>query len=204
MAWTYEQKFNELNNGDLNGQDNWAGDADWDVTEDAAARYEGSKGLKVVGDDNVNHNIKNESIGSFSSGLFYVAVKKTNNSAWYQYIYLYEGAAAKCQIGLFSDSKIKIYLDGGWVEVVSYSANQWYVLAIEFDGATNKFRAKAHNGTSWSEWTDWGAGFATFTNISSLIFEFKDQGTTQTAYYDTITPTNPVIIAKPKSQGHLL
>jgi len=35
--WTFEEKFNDLNDGDLNGQNGWSGNALFKVTTDADA-----------------------------------------------------------------------------------------------------------------------------------------------------------------------
>ncbi|KKU20693.1 MAG: hypothetical protein UX33_C0041G0011, partial [Candidatus Azambacteria bacterium GW2011_GWC1_46_13] len=44
-AWTYEQTFNTLNNGDLNGQDSWSGAVEYDIQ--SSISHEGTKAVKV-------------------------------------------------------------------------------------------------------------------------------------------------------------
>jgi len=46
--WTYEQKFNGLNDGDLNGQDDWSAESDTDVVQ-TGTPYEGAKHVIVSG-----------------------------------------------------------------------------------------------------------------------------------------------------------
>jgi hypothetical protein len=48
MAWTYEQKFDGLTTGDLNGQDSWSGSTNYDVSTTNPA--EGTKCVTITGD----------------------------------------------------------------------------------------------------------------------------------------------------------
>src|SRR3989338_8281410 len=57
-AWSYEQTFNNLNNGDLNGQDSWSGSTAFDVVT-TGTPYEGAKHLSfsTLADIDISRNI---------------------------------------------------------------------------------------------------------------------------------------------------
>src|SRR3990167_10712671 len=70
MAWTYEQKFNDLNNGDLNGQDSWSAHLAFDV--ETSVKYEGAKALSfLLASEN---EYANRNIDAISQGIVYVAL----------------------------------------------------------------------------------------------------------------------------------
>jgi len=74
--WTYEQTFNTLNNGDLNGQDSWSGAGEYDVQ--TSITHEGAKAVQV----NALNTSKliSRTVPSFTSGQMYFSVRRDVNS----------------------------------------------------------------------------------------------------------------------------
>ena len=71
----YEQTFNNLVNGDLNGQDSWSGAGEYDVQSTLA--YEGTKAVQV----NALNTSKliSRTVPSFTSGQMYFSVRRDTN-----------------------------------------------------------------------------------------------------------------------------
>ncbi len=189
--WTYEQLFNILNTADLHGQDSWSGDVLYDVTTDAVARYEGAKGVKITVGSGITAGIF-RSVTGVGDGLIYVATKKTNNTSKGNFA-IYEGANYLGSADFLDDGKAYLQWSGGTLEIGSYNANTWIVFALEFRTASNEVRAKFHDGTSWSAWSDWKSAYAAFTNVDKIRLWTDGFTPGVTQYWDTITPTNPAI-----------
>lgn len=190
MAFTYEQKFNGLNDGDLNGQDSWSGDVDFDIQN--IIKYEGSKGVKLAKSVS-GENIIRDSMPQSSDGIMYIAVKISvidNNGI---NIRLREGGNTRMAFRLFEGGVIDYQVSGGgYTTYGNYNADQWYVLAIEWDnsGHINQFRLKVHNGIYWESWTPWRTSNSNFSYIDGMqIICYGDDS--YNAYFDTITPTDP-------------
>ena len=186
--WTYQQDFNTLTSGNLNGQDSWSGSASYDIQ--TTVRYEGAKAVEVVG--SAPSGIVRDITG-ISDGLVYVALRvtatpPTGNHAG---IILREGASGRMYVRFGSNGYIQISSAGVYQDIMTYNTDQWYVIAIEFDDVAqaDKYRAKVHNGTVWSSWTSWyTVSGGSYTSISRI--ELLGQlGTSETTYFDTITPT---------------
>jgi len=196
--WTYEQKFNSLDDGDLNGQDNWSGSTLFDVTTDADARYEGAKGVKFQDSSASSYTIENSSFTASSAGTFYIAFKRTVNNSGYLRLYLYEGANLLGVIHLTNGGKIAIFNGAttDYIDVASYSVDQWYVVACEFSSTNDNYRIKVYDvtGESWSSWSSYYDTYNTFDEVSKLLFRLCSEGTSQTFYMDTITPTDPTVV----------
>lgn len=202
MAWTYEQKFNLLNDDDLNGQDNWASDYRFDVQTDI--KYEGAKAVKSSGD---TYFAATRPIDAISAGLFYIVVRREAVSPGSAIIQVGTADVGHLiQVKFDNDGNIKAY-DGileTWINIITHSAQQFYVVAIEFDDSAqpDKFRVKVHDGASWSAWTDWLNAYEGFSTISQLkLFHWLTD-----TYWDTITPTDPTTPppAAGKSQGIII
>ena len=135
--WTYEQKFNELNDGDLHGQDSWSGAVEFDVTTDAAARYEGAKGIKIYQPAGVR-SITRTLPASIDSGTFYISVKKTDNTDnLYPGIVLRnDGNLGEIYINFYNNGKIYYYSkDTGTnvqIDDLTYESDVWIRLGIRF------------------------------------------------------------------------
>ena len=199
MAWTYTQNFNALNTADLNGQDSWSGSTNFDVSAAAAAIYEGAKGVSCAG-GGVANQIISRAITAITAGTVYVAIKHASGNTNEIYIELYEGASGKMHILYDADvSKIQIYDNGigDYVDVATgLSDNTWYPLKIEFNDSTQpeKYQLTVNISGSWGTPSGWKTvNGGSYTEIDEIKFNVQKNVTT--AYFDTITPTDPTMTA---------
>ena len=196
--WAYEQLFNTLNDGDLNGQDSWSGHAGFDVQ--TSVKYEGAKAVSMS--TNISFSNVTRTITGISAGSVYFAMRRTSNSLGTRNtVQLAGSGTVLVYVGLYNTGKIRYY-DGNivsWVDFMDYSANQWYVFNIEFDDVNqpNKYRMRVHNGTSWSDWTSWTDVWnkTNYTVVDGISFEHQAATGAVTCYFDTITPTDPTVPA---------
>jgi len=151
-TWTYEQTFNTLNNGDLNGQDNWSGDIQYDVQSTLA--YEGTKAVQVNALD--TSKLITRTVPSFTSGQMYFSVRRDTNSVGYFGFYLRNSTAGHVAfIYLKPNGNISAYEGVAQTERIigTYQPNTWYRIGIDYSASTDKYRANINNG-AWSSWYD--------------------------------------------------
>lgn len=205
MAWVYEQKFNDLNDGDLNGQDSWSGATSFDVQ--TTTKFEGTKALADLagsGDRSIVRAGMN-----CSSGVVYIAMN----------IHGY-GVRGSAQLTVFKDSagkqcfEIQLRYPDGTEDIGLYvvgnplyllttvTVDTWYIIAAEWEkdhGGAGvhmvRFKWKVSGGT-YSAWTDWyNDSLATDGTIDSLGLRLTDSD--YFGWWDTITPTDPAPDAPP-------
>ncbi|HUV72651.1 MAG TPA: hypothetical protein VMW25_06620 [Clostridia bacterium] len=189
-AWSYEQNFNTLTTGNLEGQDSWYGDPNFKVIEGIAGveTYEGSKALSHSVDDS---GWIARPIATSSEGIIYYAFKKSS--------FQFYGWQTKTS---FQDSENKIVFEIKLVETriqlgdytVLWSdlvANQWYVLGIEYDTINNRQRVKRYTGLTggvWTDWTDWISGATAGAIVKVQLYRTAGGWT---ATWDTFTSNDP-------------
>ena len=195
MAWTYEQDFEALSTGDLNGQDSWSGDTDFDVV-DTGTPYEGSQYLQIDPAGDAFEAIS-RSVTSVAAGVVYCSLKinrtgGTAGKALRGDVLLYEGATIIArifaQIGGAAD-KIELLASSGWVVLATGISNDtWYRIGIEWDASTDKYRANVNGGT-WSSWYD-PTGSPSFSGVDKITLDAssQDAGATGTMSFDYISP----------------
>lgn len=189
-SYNYEQKFNSLTTGNLNTQDNWSGDTGFQVG--TTLPYEGAKGVSI-GVTSSGQKIVNTSIGSFSDGDFFIAVRTTDSVQNTINLRLYETTNIIVAIR-FNAGNIECFMGGSYTTYSAFSANAWYVINIQWNNGTqtNQFRLRVRTGTTWGSWTSWVSTVNDYTTINEI--DFIAHGTAYTAYFDTITPTDPTLV----------
>jgi len=187
MAWSYEQKFNTLNDGDLNGQDSWTGNG-WQIQ--TTNKYEGAKG--VAAEHTTSDFYADRTITGISDGVVYLAMMRGTRTGDSNFRFiLQEGANQVADFWMRNDNKV-YYHDGSLHELGTFTDSVWGVVKITFDGSTDKIKYKWHNGTSWGTETDWVNAKTAFTNIDNLeIASGWSSPGTYNDYFDTLTPTDP-------------
>jgi len=195
--WTYEQKFNTLSEGDLNGQDSWIGDTCYDVGSTQV--YEGTKSIEAAPCGAYKY-IDRSGIGC-TAGTVYVAI----------YVDTMGGVNQDAYFILRDDENNKLtdigFRNYGGTLKIKYShagiqqeylengvLDTWYVFAIEYNTNTDgKFRVKwKKDGESWSSWTGWKNPFD--SSFDGTIDRIRlSSETDYTSYFDTITPIDPTI-----------
>lgn len=160
----YEQKFNDLTVGDLNGQDGWSGGTEVDVTTNASAIYEGTKGVQVYqpsGAQTITRSIINR-----DCGFLFIKIKKTlNTDGTMPVLELLNNNNNQTEviIQFNSDGTIRYYdrLTASYLQIDSftYASDTWIKLAIKFrcsgapafEGLNERcFKVSIDNGLTWS------------------------------------------------------
>lgn len=190
MAWTYEQKFNSLTDGDLNGQDSWSGGTAVDVQ--TAVTYEGAKAIKEI---NGNTNMFRD-VTAVTSGTLYIAGRMEAGFADGANFDMLSASGATLQTRLSLDGAGNITAShggGASIIVTGYSVDTWYLFEIVFTGSTFSIR---YNTTGLP--SGWSASFGPYNYIAGAADLDRirlNLGGSQTSYWDTITPTNPIVAA---------
>jgi len=194
MAWTYKQKFDDLNNGDLDGQDNWSGSTDIDVSETSPCQ--GTKSVRT----NTEGAYIERSIDAVANGILYVTMKSDAPSDSSVEFYLKDGGNDIACVTLHTDQTISFYITSGWQRYViqDYTPGDCYRIGIEFNATTDKYRVNV-NGGEWTDWKDTIASFDTINTIRLMLYEAYGPSW---GYWDFISP-NAEEPAKARSQGHI-
>jgi hypothetical protein len=204
-AWTYEQLFNTLNDGNLSTQDSWSlfGGNDWQV--ETTVKYEGAKAISV--NDDAAQSREDRSITPVSgANTVYRALRATRNDS-INHLQFIEGAYVRIYAGMYTDGHIYIKDkdNTGSVDLGTYSADTWYVLEVNFNTTTDKVNGRVFNGTSWSSLSaDLNIGVDVAQIDKIRIASYCDFAVTN--YIDTITPNNPVVeaVAAPVSEDSII
>src|SRR4030042_2486659 len=126
-SFNYEQKFNALSDGDLNGQDSFTADAEFDVQ--TSIKYEGAKGLLIPTVDGATKTAI-RSIDACVDGTVYCVMRFGAIAKNIVQFNLLQGASRKMEVGLI-DGHIKMYGSGSFVTIkLSPAINTWYIIEI--------------------------------------------------------------------------
>ena len=174
--------FDSYNDGDLNGQGSWSGNATFDIQ--GTTKYEGDKAVTaVVSNDwiDISKSFTSEVAGVQSAKIRCNAQPTGSSGA----IRIHQGAGAEVANVYFAGDRIQIDRSGGNDYILQpYSADTWYEIEIEWDagrGANGEVRARARiaEGT-WGSWSTWATGSNNFTAIDKIyLATYAD-----TAYWD--------------------
>jgi hypothetical protein len=199
-AFSITDNFNSYSDGDLNGTNAgsgwsgaWSGNVNYDVQ--GTTVYEGAKGIQDAVGSNQNHTITRDFSGEISGDL-YMAWRQSTVTGACPYLILREGGSSRAILRgpCVANSNLTIYdySPGSYETVQSgLSANTWYILHVEFDGTTDRYRARVYT-SSWQSFTAYQD-----TNITTSVtrFEIQNEGessTSGTFFFDTIQTTDPV------------
>jgi hypothetical protein len=185
-SWTYEQLFNDLNLGDLNGQDSWVCDSAFDVEN--SVKFEGTQGTGIFVSTEIGCY---RDISAVDDADFYVAMRKdaTANRSRFN---LKNGANYVALTAFWEDGNFKAIDNGDWSTIFSYSATNFYVFHFQFDTDLAEYRIQYNDGSAWSEWSGWLTTYLGSTSSITRIDFNLEKTTTYNFYFDTITPNDPV------------
>lgn len=205
MAWTYEQLFNTLTDGDLNGQDSWSGDTGLDVVTSTPTPYEGAKTLKGITPADFNDHEVTRSITSLSDGIVYFSYLFSNSG----------GSDKRLSIKLLSGATIVVYLKcfgttillenrtpGNDTVATGLVADTWYRIGLEYNATNDQARANVDGGT-FSAWSD----VYLATSVDTMKIVASDNNGASGGYIgcDAISPNyTPVAGATARSTPTLL
>ena len=196
MYFDYEQKFNNLADGDLNGQDLWSTAGGSLVVANVGnfLPYEGSKSIKAIGDGAHAVSYSRPMPDHPTLGVIYFAMRKDDIVYSDFQFGIYDGVDLNVSVHFINDNfELRVGENEEYRLIKAGAlANQWYLLAFEFDIPNNKVRAKINDGISWSAWTDWLiiSNFAS-GYVDSIYFYCWPFPAGKVVYLDTITPTDP-------------
>lgn len=198
MAWVYEQDFNALSTGNLNGQDSWSADSGWQVQNSVVA--EGANAISVVSNTSTSE-IAERNFTAVESGTFYFYWRVTTTTTLLG-LYLKDSSANIAlqmygENGYFSSydgvGRTNIQIDGG---DYAYSANVWYIVGVRFETSTNGYAGLGEqqyqiniNGGNWSDVRDFRA---TTSGGITLFSPFSTKNTSgEYGYIDDISIDYP-------------
>lgn len=190
-AWTYEQGFEALTNGDINGQASWTGSALYDVQSSVACTGSKAMALAIPA---AAANMFRANDTETTTGSVYFQVRRSGTDDGDFTVIFREDSGNKINIKFGENGDIEIYNGSGYVDLLAgYSANVCYTLQVEWNDATqpDQWRVRIHNGTSWGSFTSWIGMNGTFGAIHGIYFEGENGLETQTAYVDAISTTDP-------------
>jgi len=188
--WTYTQNFNDLTDGNINGQDSWVSTLTTAFVVQTSVKSEGAKALAVVSGGGYSASRAITSITT--QGTLHISMRSTVNNDNAPFIRLRStDGSSMCQV---------ITLDGYWcynysgssnVQISAYSANTWYDVVIDFDFPTYKYRVSVDNGVNFTDWQTFIT--ASKTDIASFFVAQADGSGTTTSYYDDIRPWTEIV-----------
>lgn len=184
MAWTYEQKFNALSNGDLNGQDSWSGDTDFDVIDTLFC--EGGKSVRAI---NANGYVA-RAITAVSDGVFYIAMMRPDTAGDAEFNLRTGSNTSDWMKVIMESSNIELVHAGGTQNLVtSYVVGRWYLFKVTII-STSSFKVEVSTGGAYSD----PLGAKTPINTGSVDTIRLGCGGTGNGYWDTISPTDPMTL----------
>lgn len=190
-AWAYEQLFNGLTTGDLNGQDSWGKTSGgWFVQ--ATTTCEGAKALSAgngVASDDYSRVISN-----VSEGIFYIAgmVGGTPVGDAGPYVMLYVDTTRLVMVRFGPNDNLEYYTGGSWEVHSSSTPDTWHILAIEVDdiAENDKYRFNVKTGESWGTWSAWVSMESPYVVINKIRLDHESSADVD-AWLDTITGSDP-------------
>lgn len=200
--WVAEEDFEYTPNGlaGSNGGTGWggawveSGGVGHIVTDQY---YSGASALKT-NDASTAMYATRQLASSITDGTIYIAMRKSVNNVdnWVTFDLRDNASNIRGRIKLDDNGKIILLYDANsWLDIDDYVANQWYVIAIEFDttiGSFGEYRARVHDGNSWGSWT---ASVSMRTSTSGAIYyvtmNANNNSPAISTWWDTITPTDP-------------
>jgi len=151
----YEQNFDTLNVGALNGQDNWAGDTQWSVTAGTDPQNYNSTNFVLIGaccytidrifteTENLLLDVKIAlpDMNSANADAAIELISTDNNSA----------GMIKLNATSAAGGDVEIFSNAGANDIGNFSEGIYYDLQIETDTANDRYRAN-FNDSGWSAW----------------------------------------------------
>lgn len=182
MAWSYEQLFNGLSDGDLNGQDSWSGNTGFDVQ--SVLFYEGTKALEA--DGTTNESIT-RTITDVSSGTFYFSIRRSSTAGTADVgLRLLIGGNIAVDIRMEDTADFRFWNGSTKTVGPTWSVNTWYRIGITFNVSDSTWSYNIDNG-SFS--TTYSFRVASGGNDVDTIQLYVGNGlSTGAAYWDAISP----------------
>jgi hypothetical protein len=191
-TWGYEQTFEGLSVGNLNGQDSWTnGAGDGNITVSTEQAYTGTKAVRFAPDTSP-YSIRTVTDANTDGTQFFVAARVSALSQQPLTLYLW-GNNGATRIG---DIYFNAPSTGDWsfrqgggaeayTDLGNISANTWYCVGIEFDFTNDRVRLNIDGGA----FSSYISTATSFSEIDTVWIGVSDNGGTATSYIDNFTAT---------------
>jgi len=187
MATIFEDDFNSYNDGDLNGQGGWSGDKSFDIQ--GTTTKEGAKAVQNA-DTGGSYIVVAKTGTAQSDGRISIYLRRSSQITAHGLmtrIELFSGTTQCIVVGLGYDSGSGKYLvgyyAGGWQWTnVSWSANTWHNIEIEWRSSDHQARFRVDGGP-WTDWVVANNTSWTTLDIVKLAVQYQTGGA---SYFDYI------------------
>ena len=181
MAWNYIQNFNGLNTADLNGQDSWSGDANFDV--ETSVVFEGAKAVSCA---TAASKAVYRDLTAMTAGKMNIWMQKSSTVGGEVFTILKSGANGRIYVKFNASGNIQAYnadASPAYDTLQAYVKDVWYKITIDFNATTGKFSVLVNDVIKITDATMLNTG-----NIDRISLE--TDGTGDTGYWDNIRPIN--------------
>ncbi len=184
MATIFEDTFNTYDDGDLNTQGSWSGSTAYDVEVGDATNPEGAdSGKQVKCSAGAAAEIVKTGTGQGDGKISWYMKCSTTVGAGGKFLFVLSEAGTDKILAGFRDDDIVSCGDAAWqVHLNGFTANQWYLTELEWEGTGDTYRIRIDGGT-WSDWLT-PCGSATWTTLDRV--EFYHYGGGEDIYIDYI------------------
>lgn len=187
--------FDNLNNGNLNGQNGWSGSTLLQVQGSVVQAGAKAVGANSNSTGEIYKNFTKVAVGSFT---VYLRVSNSNGNGanCRPYFFLNEGSDYRIYTQLYGQT-MRYTVSGSWVTLATGLAyDTWHKLDIEWRAADLKVRYRCNDGV----WTDWVNPHAAIsTGLDRVVLgHYPASGAASINYWDYDTyvaqPNNMLIM----------
>ena len=185
--WTYEQKFNDLTNGNLGGQDSWVDNGGTLNVVTTGTPYEGTK--HIVNVDGVSY--KRNLPSAIVSGTFYISGKAMSLVGGGMLVLINQASGQSVRLGFRDGILVAGYEDSSWVSLLDpYVVDTDYRIGIAFECGAGGWAGLSADHVKFNlNGGAWGSEIAfevSATTIDAIQF-YRFNGSYLT-YWDFISP----------------
>jgi hypothetical protein len=193
----YAQNFNDLNDGDLNGQDSWSGYAMFDVQ--TSVKYEGAKAVAFLGQapdgwDKIQRTITTTT-DNFSASIA-MKLKKGSSGDTVGILALFTGTTKFVEAYCLAGATDTLYLNNSSV-ITGMTSEAWHLFNVEVDFTQSKARVQVDGGT-FSSWINF---LSASSQCTSIKIEHLSEHSTAYGYYDALDIYLPPVVPTVTTQA---
>jgi len=175
--------FNSYNDGFLDGQGSWRGDANFNIQ--GATVYEGAKAVIATGETNTQKEI--DKFGTpQTDGRQTCYMRSSSNDTNQVFFTLLDGDIVVTEFRLHPSGYID-YLIGppatpSRPQYKPYSADTWYALTVEWRSSDSRVRYKVDDG----DWTDWHIPYQSWSSIDKVRLKWHGHDSSGAGFWDLL------------------
>jgi hypothetical protein len=191
MAWTFEETFDSLSNGDLSGQNSWSGSTKWQVVGSSPTPADGAKCVNGTTNADYNQQWAYRDITAVTEGTVYVSLLRNTSGGSDKrcYFRLQEGSTVVTEVKLINNPPdVHAVTSGPTNQTIAtgLSDDTWIRIGIWFNASTDKVKFNVNGGTWSAEYTAWNA----FSQVDRIGISPEDNNASSGGYVavDSISP----------------